>query len=542
VPIDIYDVENSIWFKVPGISRFRQANWIFENCLYTHGGLDQSSPNQPINEVLKMDLMRMFQNSEHLLKSSCLNMETYNSPRENNLIKYGPGCDYYNTFINPSIKSPLGKKSSLEPKFVKLSKKAYVASSYQPYSTELNTLIRKISIIKLQEESKKIGNTNNSMSLTSIKTVNSKNNDEIADFFLEQLLIPDSFSYEMKFQIDKLYFAKLCKEVEKIIQREPTLLRIKSPIKIFGNLHGQLGDLLKLFSTYGTPSDSIFHGDIDGFSYLFLGDYIDKGLFSLETLVLLFSFKVKHPDSFFLLRGHHEDIFINKIFGFAEECANKLEEDINDPSSFFQRINKLFEYMPLAALIDNEILCVHGGIGKTLMKVEDIERLERPIEVSHIPLNNYEKIVVDILLSDPVCDEREVNSQPNPNRDYLNFNYVNKFTSERVQLFLKENKLKALIRSHECVIHGFQNFALNSMITVYSTMDYAEKNEACILVIKKNAEIARKVLFPEGNNIEGKWKKFDNGKSGVNFSDIELKVRKKEKTPPRNAIFQKNNK
>ena len=534
VPIDIFDVEASCWFKVPGIARFRQANWLFEGLLYTHGGLDQTSPNEPLQEFLKLDLSNMLQDSEHLLKIAASQGEVCNLPGETNIIKYGPGYGYYNTVINPSTKSPLGKKNSAEQNCVYLSKKAYVGSSFQPYSTEFNSQIRKISIIKLQEESKKIGTNTNSMS--SIKTFKAKNNDEIADFFMDQLLI-ENFSYDLKISFDKAYLAKLVDETEKIIQREPTLLRLKSPIKIFGNLHGQLGDLLEFFSRYGTPSDSVFHGDIDGFSYLFLGDYIDKGLYSLETLVLLFCFKVKHPDSFFLLRGHHEDIFVNKLFGFAEECTEKLEENIADPESFYQKINKLFEYLPLAAVVDNQILCLHGGIGNTLKAVEDIEKLERPIEVSHKPVNNYEKIVVDILLSDPVDDDGILESQPNPNRDYLQFKYISKFTSERVMEFLKFNKLKTLIRSHECVLHGFENFSLNSLITVYSAMSYAEKNEACILVIKKNLEIARKALFPDENKKEEKWQKSWETKAGLKFSESEMKIRKKERTPPRNKGF-----
>jgi len=507
---EIYDIELNTWFKISGISRFRQTNWIHENFLYIHGGLEQASPNCPINDVLKVDLMLIFQNTEHLLKILCSTPETHISRLETNLIKYGPGSDIYATAINPSKKSPLSKSNISNKNLFQLSKKAYIAQSYQPFSPETQK-IRKISIIKLQEESKKIGNM---MSLSSIKTFNWKNNDDIADFFLEQLLITKSFTYDLRFQFDKEYLEKLCEEAEKLFQKEPSLIQIKSPVKIFGNLYGQLGDLLKLFENFGTPSDSVFDGgDIDGFSYLFLGDYIDRGNYSLETLALLFAFKVKHPDSFILLRGHHEDIFINRNYGFGEECSVKLEENIEDPTSFFQRINKIFEYLPLAAVVDNEIFCVHGGIGNTLKKIEEIERLERPIEVSHNPKNQFEKIVFDILMSNPAIDQKESKPQQNSSQDDINNSYFSKFTMERVQQFLKENKLKSVIRSHECALHGFQSFGFDSLITVFSTTNYFEKNEACIIAINKNMKIVKKVISSEDEKKEGKWKKFEGKKN-----------------------------
>ena len=507
---EIYDIELNIWFKIPGISRFRQTNWIHENFLYIHGGLEQSSPNCPIDEVLKVNLMTIFQNTEHLLKTLCSTSDSHMPIRETNLIKYGPGSDIYATAINPSKKSPLSKENNYNKNLFQLSKKAYIAQSYQPLSPDIiDRKIRKISIIKLQEESKKIGNM---ISLSSIKTFNSKNNDEIADFFLEQLLITEYFTYDLRFEFDKEYLQKLCEAAEQLFQKEPSLIRIKSPIKIFGNLYGQLGDLLKLFDNFGTPSDSVLHGDIDGFSYLFLGDYIDRGNYSLETIALLFAFKVKQPDSFILLRGHHEDIFTNRNYGFGEECRVKLEENIDDPSSFFQRINKIFEYLPLAAVVDNEVFCVHGGIGNTLKKIEDIERLERPIEVSHYPKNQFEKIVFDVLMSNPDTAETELKPQHNSSQNDINNSYFCKFNMERVLQFLKDNKLKSVIRSHECVHHGFQSFSFDSLITVFSTTDYLEKNAACVLAINKNMKMVQKVMYSGDEKKEGKWKKIEEEK------------------------------
>lgn len=506
---DIYDIDNGNWYKVNGVCRFRQTNWLFENSLYVHGGLDPSSPNVPINETLKFDLLQLCQESEYLLKNLCTLENFMSPPLENNLIKYGPGCNFYNTAINPSIKSPLGKKGNNQfgSLGVILSKKAYVASSYHPSSPDEK--IRKISIIKLQEESKKIGNNTNSIS--SIKTFPTKAacNEEVADFFLEQLLVPsESISMDTKFNFEKNYLEQLCNEVEIIIQREPSLLRLRSPLKIFGNIHGQLVDLLQLFETFGVPTDILFpKGDIEGFTYLFLGDLIDEGPQSLETLILLFSLKIKHPDSIFFLRGHHEDIILNKIYGFGEECAIKLEENIDEPHSFFNKFNMIFQYFPLAALVNNEILCLHSGIGQILRKIEDIDRMERPIEISHQPIIFYEKIVWDILYSGLITKEN------GKNNSVLKLPYkiapVNiNFSTDRLLQFLEENKLKMIIRSHECVPQGFETAVENSFLTVFSALEYHEHNAACILVIKKNREIIKKRLAEKENSInKNKWQK-----------------------------------
>jgi protein phosphatase len=118
---------------------------------------------------------------------------------------------------------------------------------------------------------------------------------------------------------------------------------------------------------------------------LFLGDYVDRGAKSVETILLLFALKIKYPENLFLLRGSHEDRYINRSMGFGDECATKFKENIDDPASIFQRCNRIFERLPLAALIDESIFCVHGGIGSTLNSVNEISGIERPLKVNHDP-------------------------------------------------------------------------------------------------------------------------------------------------------------
>lgn len=148
---------------------------------------------------------------------------------------------------------------------------------------------------------------------------------------------------------------------------------------------------MRFFDLWGSPWDNGKDGDIESFDYLFLGDYVDRGSHSLETICLLLALKARYPDQIHLIRGNHEDKWINNgfrlrsinSFGFSEECASRLGEDPNDDDSIFMRINKLFEWLPLAAVIEDKIICLHGGIGSQLNYVGEIENLQRPLEVIH---------------------------------------------------------------------------------------------------------------------------------------------------------------
>lgn len=132
---------------------------------------------------------------------------------------------------------------------------------------------------------------------------------------------------------------------------------------------------MRFFELWGQPCDGQTDMDIESFDYLFLGDYVDRGNHSLEVICLLLSLKIRYPEQFHLIRGNHEDKQINISFGFADECIIKFDEDINDEDSVFARVNRLFEYLPLAAIIDDKIICLHGGIGSSLNYIEEIDQL-----------------------------------------------------------------------------------------------------------------------------------------------------------------------
>lgn len=101
-----------------------------------------------------------------------------------------------------------------------------------------------------------------------------------------------------------------------------TMIEVQSPVKIFGDIHGQYSDLMRFFDLFGSPLDTFSGNDADivNNNFLFLGDYVDRGHHSLETVCMLFSLKIKYPKRVYLLRGNHEELKINTVYGFKIEC------------------------------------------------------------------------------------------------------------------------------------------------------------------------------------------------------------------------------
>ncbi|CAI0392797.1 unnamed protein product, partial [Linum tenue] len=130
-----------------------------------------------------------------------------------------------------------------------------------------------------------------------------------------------------------------------------------------GDIHGQYSDLLRLFEYGGFPPEA---------NYLFLGDYVDRGKQSLETICLLLAYKIKYPENFFLLRGNHECASINRIYGFYDECKRRFNVRL------WKSFTDAFNCLPVAALIDDKILCMHGGLSPDLTHLDQIRILPRP--------------------------------------------------------------------------------------------------------------------------------------------------------------------
>lgn len=144
--------------------------------------------------------------------------------------------------------------------------------------------------------------------------VNNAVGDLDVDSIIERLLEVQGARPGKQVNITENEVKLLCVKSREIFMSQPILLELEAPIKIAGDIHGQYSDLLRLFEFGGFPPES---------NYLFLGDYVDRGKQSLETICLLLSYKIKYPENFFILRGNHECASINRIYGFYDECKRR---------------------------------------------------------------------------------------------------------------------------------------------------------------------------------------------------------------------------
>uniref|UniRef100_A0A2P2MFE3 Serine/threonine-protein phosphatase n=1 Tax=Rhizophora mucronata TaxID=61149 RepID=A0A2P2MFE3_RHIMU len=214
---------------------------------------------------------------------------------------------------------------------------------------------------------------------------------------------------------------KLCVTSREIFLKQPNLLELEAPIKICGDIHGQYSDLLKLFDYGGLPPRA---------NYLFLGDYVDRGKQSLETICLLLAYKIKYPENFFLLRGNHECASVNRIYGFYDECKRRFNVRL------WKIFTDCFNCLPVAALIDEKILCMHGGLSPDLHNLNQIRNIQRPTDVSESGL------LCDLLWSDPSRD-----IQGWALNDDRGVSYI--FGADKVVEFLQKHDIDLICRAHQ---------------------------------------------------------------------------------------------
>ena len=274
---------------------------------------------------------------------------------------------------------------------------------------------------------------------------------------------------ECDYIIDKAY---------DILKKEDSMIKISAPLYICGDIHGQYYDLLRVFEILDFPPKSKF---------LFLGDYVDRGKQSLECLLLLLCLKIEYPSKIFLLRGNHESEALNKIYGFYDECKRRIS------IKCFKKITNLFNVLPITALINENILCMHGGLSKDLNNLKQLNKILRPTEIPD------DGLLCDLVWSDPSDELTEDFGENERNVSVT-------FSKKVVEEFTNNNGLDLICRAHQVVEEGFQFFAGMKLVTIFTAPNYAGEfdNNGGILEVGEELLCSIHVLRP---NIERKGKR-----------------------------------
>jgi serine/threonine-protein phosphatase PP1 catalytic subunit len=231
----------------------------------------------------------------------------------------------------------------------------------------------------------------------------------------------------------------ICTAVREVLLSQPALLELNAPVKIVGDIHGQYNDLIRLFEMCGFPPTS---------NFLFLGDYVDRGKQSLETILLLFCYKLKYPENFFILRGNHECANVTRVYGFYDECKRRCNIKV------WKTFIDTFNCLPIAAIVADKIFCVHGGLSPSLTHMDDIRQIARPTDVPDYGLLN------DLLWSDPADMDQDWES----NERGVSYCFGKKVIID----FLARHDFDLVCRAHMVVEDGYEFFNDRLLVTVFS--------------------------------------------------------------------------
>lgn len=261
----------------------------------------------------------------------------------------------------------------------------------------------------------------------------------------------------------------LCSAAREVFLSQSALLELEAPLKICGDVHGQYHDLLRIFEYGGFPPES---------NYIFLGDYVDRGKQSLETITLMFAYKCKYPENFFLLRGNHECASITRIYGFYDECKRRYNIKL------WKQFCDVFNCLPVCGLVDEKIICMHGGLSPELNNMDQVRRLVRPTDVPDTGL------ICDLLWADP---EKDIAGWAENDRGV---SFI--FGPDVVTSFLTKQDMDLVCRAHQVVEDGYEFFAKRQLITIFSAPNYCGEfdNAGAMMSIDETLMCSFKVLKP----------------------------------------------
>jgi len=255
-----------------------------------------------------------------------------------------------------------------------------------------------------------------------------------------------------------------------IFLSQPMLLEISAPINICGDTHGQFLDLLRLFEMGSYPPAA---------NYLFLGDYVDRADQSIETICLLLCYKAKYPENFFLLRGNHECSSINRIYGFYDECKRRYSIKL------WRKFGDVFNCLPVAAIVEDKIFCMHGGLSQDLVDLDQINQIKRPTDVPD------EGLLCDLLWADP---DAEISGWADSDRGV---SYI--FGEDVLAKFLDEHGLDLICRAHQVVEDGYEFLGGRQLVTIFSAPNYCGEfdNAGGLMSVNDSLMCSFQILKPD---------------------------------------------
>lgn len=284
--------------------------------------------------------------------------------------------------------------------------------------------------------------------------------------FFSEVLMKFSESHPVLPVFSKNELINLCKESKNIFIQEQTQIILTGDFIIVGDLHGHVFDLFNIFQQYGLPPKQRF---------IFLGDIVDRGNYSLSVTTLIFALKTEYPDYVYLLRGNHEFRSVCSNSGFFDEIM-KIYKKEDESNAIFDAFIDAFNSLPLVACVNNNYICVHGGIGPKFQKIDQLKNIVRPLN------EIYGGIADEILWSDP-SDDIDLYRASSRGVGY-------EFGHSAINNFLKANRYRLLIRAHQQIQDGFEYSLDNRVLTVFSASNYCGEYEnfGGIVLIKENAE------------------------------------------------------
>lgn len=286
------------------------------------------------------------------------------------------------------------------------------------------------------------------------------------------------------------FFFSISLQAKEILSKESNVQEVKCPVTVCGDVHGQFHDLMELFRIGGRSPDT---------NYLFMGDYVDRGYYSVETVTLLVALKVRYRERITILRGNHESRQITQVYGFYDECLRKYGN-----ANVWKFFTDLFDYLPLTALVDGQIFCLHGGLSPSIDTLDHIRALDRIQEVPH------EGPMCDLLWSDPddrggwgisprgagytfgqVSQTSAIASKKKTKKNSMTKILIIKFRmvyfpnnfQDISETFNHTNGLTLVSRAHQLVMEGYNWCHDRNVVTIFSAPNYCYRcgNQAALM-------------------------------------------------------------